>query len=179
MMGAVRTPATALTRARRSTAALAVVGAGALVLAGCSGTMSSDVAAVVNGKEISVEEVQEATAQFNSLPVTPTTTSDALTLLIYGDLAEEAYTEAGLPPVPESQLVSQLRTGGIQDPSDSLVDLYRSITYLTGLQGLPPTDDLEIEVNPRFGDWDADAGQVIAQAPDWITDVTGAGTDDL
>lgn len=174
MMGAVRTAATSLTRARRSAAALAAIGAGALVLSGCSGNLSSDVAAVVDGKEITVEEVQEATAEFNSLPVTPTTTTDALTLLIYGDLAEEAYTEAGLPPVPDAQLVSQLRSGGIEDPSDSLLDLYRSITHLTGLQGLPPADGVDIEVNPRFGDWDAQAGQVIAQAPDWITEVNGA-----
>src|SRR5690606_34724364 len=99
---------------------------------------------------------------------------DALTLLIYGDLAEEAYTEAGLPPVPDAQLAQQMRGGGVEQPSDSLIDLYRSITHLNGLQGLPPADGADIQVNPRFGSWDAETGQVIAQAPDWITEISEA-----
>lgn len=165
----MRIAVTSLTRSARPVTALAL---GALVLSGCSG-MSSDVAAVVDGKEITVEQVQQATEEFNSLPVTPTTQTDALTLLIYGDLAQDAYTEAGGPPIPDAQLISQLQGGGVADPSDSLVDLYRSINHLQGAGGLPSTAGLDIEVNPRFGGWDGEAGQVIAQTPAWITDVTG------
>lgn len=163
-------------RARRSATAAAVATAGALVLSGCSADagLSAGVAAVVDGREISVAEVQEAAAQFNTLPVQPANTSDALTLLIYGDLAEEAYTEAGLPPVPDAQLHEQMRSGGVEEPSDSLIDLYRSITHLNGIGGLPPAGDADIQVNPRFGSWDAEAGQVIAQAPNWITDISEA-----
>lgn len=160
---------TSLTRAARPVAALAL---GALVLSGCSG-LSPNVAAVVDGKEITVEQVQQATQEFNSLPVTPTTQTDALTLLIYSDLAQEAYAQAGGPPIPDAQLISQLQGGGVADPSESLVDLYRTINHLQGANGLPSTDGLDIEVNPRFGGWDDQAGQVIAQSPAWITDVTG------
>lgn len=146
------------------------------MISGCSADagLSAGVAAVVDGREISVAEVHEATAQFNTLPVQPANTSDTLTLLIYSDLAEEAYTEAGLPPVPDAQLREQMRSGGVEEPSDSLIDLYRSITHLNGLGGLPPAADADIQVNPRFGSWDATAGQVIAQAPDWITDISEA-----
>lgn len=174
----VRIAASSLTRARarRSMTAATVAAAGALALSGCSAdaSLSAGVAAVVDGKEISVSDVQEATAQFNTLPVQPANTSDTLTLLIYGDLAEAAYTEAGLPPVPDAQLEAQMRGGGVEEPSDSLIDLYRSITHLNGLQGLPSAEGADIQVNPRFGSWDAEAGQVIAQAPDWITDISEA-----
>lgn len=182
MMGAVRMTATSLTRAarsasriRRSAPALAAVAAGALVLSGCAGEVPSGVAAVVDGREISVADVQEATEQFNSLPVSPMTPSDTLTLLIYSDAAEAAYSEVGLPPIPDSQLVAQLQDGGVAEPSDGLVDLFRSVSHLQGVGTLPPADDLDIRVNPRFGGWDASAGQVVAQVPTWITEVgTGA-----
>lgn len=161
--------------ARRSASALAAVTAGALLLSGCAGEVPSGVAAVVDGREITVEQVQEATEQFNSLPVTPMTPSDTLTLLIYGESAQEAYSEAGLPPIPDSQLVAQLQGGGIAEPSDGVVDLFRSVSHLQGVGGLPPTDGVDIRVNPRFGGWDDTAGQVVAQVPSWITEVsTGA-----
>lgn len=160
------------TRGRRVTPALVAAAAGALVLSGCSGQLSSGTAAVVDGREISVADVQEATAQFNSLPVSPMTPSDTLTLLIYGDAAEQAYREAGLPAIPDTQLVAQLQNGGIEEPSEGLVDLFRSVNHLQGVGGLPSIDGTDIEVNPRFGGWDAAAGQVIAQTPTWITEVT-------
>lgn len=172
----VRIAASSRARARRSLTAASVAAAGVLALSGCSADsgLSAGVAAVVDGEEISVADVQEATAQFNTLPVQPATTTDTLTLLIYGDLAEEAYAEAGLPPVPDAQIEAQMRSGGVEEPSESLINLYRSITHLNGLQGLPPAEGADIQVNPRFGSWDAEAGQVIAQAPDWITDISEA-----
>lgn len=179
MMGAVRMTATSLTRsgragtrAARFAPALAAVAVGALALSGCAGEVPSGVAAVVDGRQISVAEVQEATEQFNSLPVSPMTSSDTLTLLIYGEAAEAAYTEAGLPPIPDSQLVAQLQGGGVDEPSDGLVDLFRAVSHLQGVGGLPPVDDMEVAVNPRFGGWDDSVGQIIAQTPAWITEVT-------
>ncbi|WP_109473315.1 hypothetical protein [Ornithinimicrobium cavernae] len=171
----MRIAASSLTRVRRSTTVLAVAAAGALVLSGCSDSgLSSGVAAVVDGKEITVAQVQEATKEFNTLPVSPTTPTDVLTLLVYGDLAEQAHREAGNPPITDAQLVNDLRGGGLQNPSESVIDLYRSINYLQSAQQLPPTEGLTIEVNPRYGEWDAENGQVVAQTPEWITQVTGA-----
>lgn len=177
MMGAVRIAATHKHRARRSAAALVPLAAAGLVLSGCAADgLSGSVAAVVDGKEISVEQVQEATAEFNSLGVQqPTTTSDTLTLLIYGDLAAEVYTQSGGPPIADEQIVAVLRGGGAEHPSDSLVEMYRSVSHIQGLGGLPPADDLDIAVNPRYGQWDPAAGQIVTADPDWITEVTTGG----
>lgn len=169
-MGAVRI-ATTLTRAVRPVTALAV---GALVLSGCGG-MSGGTAAVVDGEVITVEEVQRATADFNALPVTPVTPTDVLTLMIYADAAEEAFAETGGPPITESQIVAQLQGGGVAEPSQDLIDLYRTIAHLQGAGQVPSTEGVEIEVNPRFGTWDPEARQVMAQTPDWITEVTTEG----
>lgn len=174
MMCPVRIAASSLSRARRSATALTVTAASALLFSACSdGGLSSGVAAVVDGKQITVADVQEATAQFNTLPVSPTTPTDVLTLLVYGDLAEEAHSAAGSPPIPEGQLVSDLQGGGLQDPADSTIDLYRAINHLQMAQQLPPTDGVDIEINPRYGEWDGTNGQVVAQTPTWITEVTG------
>ncbi len=174
MMCPVRIAASSLSRARRSTTALTAATVGALVLSACSGGgMSSGVAAVVDGNQITIEQVQEATEQFNTLPVSPTTPTDVLTLLVYGDLAEEAHRAAGNAPIPDAQLVNDLKGGGLQNPADSTVDLYRAINHLQMAQQLPSTEDLDIEINPRYGEWDGTNGQVVAQAPEWITEVTG------
>lgn len=176
-MGPVRIAATPTSRARRAAAALIPLTAAGLVLSGCSADgLSGSVAAVVDGKEISVEQVQEATAEFNALGVQqPTTTSDTLTLLIYGDLASEIYSQSGGAPIADERIVEVLQSGGAENPSDSLVEMYRSVSHIQGLGGLPPTDDLDISINPRYGQWDPAAGQVVTADPDWITEVTTGG----
>ncbi len=174
----VRFAASPVSRARRSATLLGVAAASALVLSACSDNgMSADVAAVVDGKQIPVSAVQQATQEFNSLPVTPTTPSDVLTLLVYGDHAAEAYLAAGNPPITDAQLVNDLEGGGLQNPSESTVDLYRAVNHLNTMQALPPMDDVDIQINPRYGAWDGNNGQVVAQTPDWITEVTGAVAD--
>lgn len=178
MMCPVRIAASAQSRARRSASVLAVATAGALVLSACSsGGLSSGVAAVVDGQQITVADVQEATEQFNTLPVSPTTPTDVLTLLVYGDVAEEAHRAAGNPPIPDAQLLNDLRGGGLQNPADSTIDLYRAINHLQMAQALPATEDVDIEINPRYGAWDSTNAQVIAQTPTWITEVTEAAAD--
>lgn len=174
MMGAVRIATTSLTRAGRPAAALAL---GALVLTGCSGGLSGSTAAVVDGRVISVDQLQEVTAEFNALPVTPTSPTDVLTLLIYSDVAADAYAAAGNPPVSDAQLVTQLQGGGVAQPSEDLVDLFRTVTHLQGAGAVPSTEGVEIEVNPRFGGWDAEVGQVMAQTPAWITEIGAAGSE--
>lgn len=170
-MGAVRIASTSLTRAVRPVAALAL---GGLVLTGCADGMSGSTAAVVDGQIITVQEVQQATSDFNELPVTPVNPSDVLTLMIYRDAVAEAYSEMGAPPIPEDQLITALQQGGgVADPSEPLVDLYRTLSHMQAV-GQPDTADMEIKVNPRFGTWDPDAAQVMAETPDWITDVTTA-----
>jgi len=171
MMGAVRIVTTSLTRAARPATALAL---GALVLSGCAG-MSGSTAAVVDGQEITVAEVQQATAEFNALPVTPVTPTDVLTLLIYADAAEEAYTGAGNPAITDAQVTAMLQQSGIAEPTPTQVDLYRTIAHLQGAGDVPSTEGVEIEVNPRFGTWDPEARQVMAQTPSWITDVATLG----
>ncbi|MCK0113854.1 hypothetical protein MWU75_17040 [Ornithinimicrobium sp. F0845] len=163
----MRIATTSLTRAARPVTALAV---GALVLTGCG--MSGSTAAVVDGEVITVKQLQAATADFNQLPVTPVAPTEVLTLLIYRDAAAEAYAGAGNPPISESQVITQLRGAGIEEPSQDLVDLYRTIVHLQGAGDVPSTEGVEIEVNPRFGTWDAEARQVMAESPSWITEVS-------
>ena len=165
-------------RPRRSVTLLTVATAGALALSACSDDgLSSGVAAVVGDRQITVAEVQEATAQFNTLPVSPTTPTDVLTLLVYGDVAEEAHRATGNPPITDAQLINDLQGGGLADPADSTVDLYRAINHLQMAQALPDTEGLDIQINPRYGEWDGTNGQVVAQTPTWITEVTGAAAD--
>lgn len=178
MMCPVRIAASSQSRVRRSSTALVLASVVALGLSACSsGGLSAGVAAVVDGKEISVADVQEATEQFNSLPVSPTTPTDVLTLLVYGDLAEEAHRAAGGTPITDAQLINDLKGGGLEDPADSTVDLYRAINHLQLAGQLPSTDGIDIEINPRFGEWDATNSQVVAQTPSWITEVSGQGTE--
>lgn len=172
MIGAVRISTTSLTRAARPATALAL---GALLLSGCAGGLSGGTAAVVDGQVITVDQVQQATTDFNALPVSPVSPSEVLTLLIYTDVAEETYAAAGNPPVTEAQVIAQLRGAGVAEPSQHVVDLYRTVIHLQGSGQVPSTDGIDIEVNPRFGNWDAEVGQVMAQTPSWITEVTAEG----
>lgn len=177
-MSRVRVSRARASRPRRSVTMLTVAAAGALVLSACSsGGLSSGVAAVVDGQQISVADVQEATEQFNTLPVSPVTPTDALTLLVYGEQAEASYRASGGPPITDAQLIEDLRGGGLANPADSTVNLYRAINHLQLAQALPPMDGVEIEINPRYGGWDETNGQVVAQTPSWITEVTGQSVD--
>ena len=77
--------------------------------------------------------------------MTPVTPTDVLTLLIYADAAEEAYTGAGNPAITDAQVTAMLQQSGIAEPTPTQVDLYRTIAHLQGAGDVPSTEGVEID----------------------------------
>lgn len=157
----------------------------ALVLSGCGGP-GSEAGVSVNGTDYSVEEVQEATqdlAQWPPQTKEPQQVIRDLALLPFlDDLLKGTPVE-----VTDAQIRQQLTDTGVNEPSDATVDAARARHYqiqlsdpatlqdpkmsdvAAKLQGLTAEDlAADVQVNPRYGTWDPNAGGLTAVVPEWI-----------
>lgn len=180
---------TAVKHALRHTAPALVA---ALTLAGCSGaTMQEGV--VVNGTAYSVSDVEEATQQFSELSGEDVAPQAVISVAGAVPVLDEYFAGSSYQP-SEQMLRNDLSGGGLQDEANQLtLDVARYQYYASILNdpasqadpALAPvleringyaTDlaEQDVEVNPRFGAWDPQAGQVVPQVPEWITE---SGTD--
>jgi hypothetical protein len=175
MMGAVNRAELLRARSRRPRSLLALVAASGLLLSGC-GDSSSDYAARINGETISQAELLEAAEQWNAVanqPVTPQAMIESV--------AKVPALEELIPgtPLTDEQLVGQLQGLELAEPNQVLVDFARGLIYE---QNADPAQlqqalaDVEVEVNPRYGAWDAATGTVVADTPEWITEDTAEST---
>lgn len=157
-----------------------------LALSGCSG-VGSDTGVSVNGKEYSVAELQEATAQLGEVTQQPGDPQQVVSDLALLPLLDEIF--AGTPAEVSEGGVRELLAGnGLTDAGRATVDAARSRQYQQtlgdpGLLQDPAMADavaraqaiteedvaaLEVDVNPRYGEWDVTSGGLAPVVPDWI-----------
>lgn len=184
-MGIVPLPRVLAPR-RAVTAALTL---GALVgVAGCGATAMNSAgrsdSIVISEDDLAtvVEQTGEAGLDL--------TASDALGHLLREPVLAQIAVDQGLG-LSDENLRQQFVTAGLADPSDQTIDALRGyIIYNQVVQADPATlspQDAElvgtiqaeyaeriaqedVEVNPRFGDWDAATGVLSAEQPAWITE---------
>lgn len=156
----------------RALAGIAI--AGALVLAGC-GNAPLDHAATIDGQRISETDLQEVTQEFNGLAPQPITPGEILTVLVQLPVLEDLAADAG-SQITDGELVEQIRTipQAPDEPSDLFLDLVRGLSYQQLAGGQLPQeqlDDLEVDINPRYGTWDPAQAAVVDEDPAWILPV--------
>lgn len=162
-------------RVTRAALPLALLTAG-VGLTGC-GTDLSVSAAVVDGEVISDSQVQAVATEINagmeSVLPEPMTGQQVLYPLIIADAVEEVTTAngAGVSNDEARQVLE-----GMEDPSD---DALRYIRTNLAVQSSPEdvraeiveaVQALDVEVSPRYGEWDAEQLALVASTPNWIED---------
>lgn len=154
---------------RRVTAALAL--GVALATAGCGSTEASR-AATVDGRVITEAQVHTAQSEINeAYPEANLAAADVLTRLIRAPFILDAAAQQG---APLSVSVAEAAFPG-QDPSPETIELLRAELAAQNLQqagvDIPVETfaDLQIEVNPQYGDFDPQTASVGSTLPEWVT----------
>jgi hypothetical protein len=166
-------------RALRGSLVAAVV-AGVLAVSGCA---SADAAAVVDGKRISEQELQQAVAQLNAAaPGVNLDNATALTLLLRAPFTSPVADRAG-KGLSDSQIVTGLRTDKLNAAALDIVrtsEAFNSqgasaLTQEEQVQVLHEMEKADISVNPRYGSFDARNFGVGASKPNWIASSPATG----
>lgn len=166
----------------------ALVIAAALALGGCTGHEMRE-GAVINGTAYSMQELQEAVGQIDSVAANPTGVPGLVYEAAVVDLIDSAFR--GSPySVTDAQLTATMQEAGLDgEPNALTLDSarfrhYASILQAPGIQEDPAMApvlvqlnavtqqdilDLDVEVNPRYGTWEPEQGGVVAEVPSWIT----------
>lgn len=173
---------------KRATPLSALVVAAALTLSGCSGLGMRE-GVVIDGTAHSVQEVQEAVAQISAIAANPVDVRQIIYEAAVVPLIDDSF--AGSPyTVSDGQLSTTMRDAGLEDdPNELALDSarfrhYAAILQAPGIQEDPEMapvlerlnavtqediTSLDVQVNRRFGTWDAEQGGVVAEVPAWIT----------
>lgn len=177
-----------MSHVKRATRLSALALAAALALSACGGTGTRE-GVVVDGTSYSVQEVQEATRTFQELTGQQVTQQAVATVAASVPVLDRYFQGTALAP-SEGSLRTQLRTSGLnEEPSPLIMDIARYQYYFgvlndPALQGEEAYGEIaaqmqtsyesdlaaqDVEVNPRLGTWDPAAGQVLPEAPAWIS----------
>lgn len=179
-----------MSRVKRPPRTSVLVLAALLTLGGCSGVGMQE-GLVVDGRAYSVEEVQEATQQFRELSGEPIQPQAVISVATAVPVLDEYFQGTTYEP-SESTLRSELTGGGLDGEAAELtLDVARYQYYAAVLNDPASQSDpalgpvvermadypadvaaQDVQVNPRFGAWDPDAGQVAPQVPTWIQQST-------
>lgn len=165
--------------ARHRLAAIALVAAGALTLGACGG--GDTPAAVVNGHETTIADVQDATRAANEIAARngqqPTSPSQVLGTLMYSSEVIAFAEENGIA-VPTTDWVRS-EVGKVVDVGDGAITYYRTMIAAQGLnqeQGAKLGERLQstsVTLNPRYGRVN-DQHMLEAWGADWIKPVETA-----
>lgn len=166
---------------RRLVAALAL--GAALATAGC-GSSRATTAATIDGSVISKGDVSRAVQQVNemepALLQSKLTPSSALTALIQAPVVLDFLGGRGLV-VSDSVATREAQNRGVSEPSSSTLDIIRLASSITAAQssGQLTQDDTValsdklrsqvVEVNPRYGTFNAETASVDLALPAWVT----------
>lgn len=148
----------------------AAVAAAALLLAGCG---NANTAAVVEGNRITESGVLAAAEQANTVASQPMEPRQVLAQLIIQPTVLEVLAERGVT-VTDAAARSVLSEVG--DPAPYLLDIVKlnlGINQLTEderTEAIARIQDLDVEVNPRYGTFDPESGLITAADADWIAD---------
>ncbi len=184
-----------MARVKRSRLIPALALTATLTLAGCSG-VGSDLGVAVEGDEYSVTELQQATTQLNEVAANLTEPQPAFQQTgpqqVVADLALLPLLDrifAGSPAeVTEAQVRQFLGSAGVTEPGEATLEAARSRQYqgmlsdptvfqdpamadvLARAQSVTQADldEIEVEVNPRYGAWDVANGGMVPGVPEWI-----------
>lgn len=166
---------------------LVALAAAGLLMAGCSTDPST--AATVNGSEISIDDLAQVQADFREQGVN-TLADGVLNMMINGEIANDVIASEGLEMTGEGReaVFGQLGlnpAGDYSEPTDAMID-FLAFTLLTDA-GLYTPDDIrpvldalgeaDVEVNPRFGEWDAENFAIARTDRSYLTseETTGFG----
>ncbi|MFN8097249.1 MAG: hypothetical protein U0Q21_03045 [Dermatophilaceae bacterium] len=164
-----------MTRSLRGALTAATIG-GTLVLGGCgSGIGGADVAARVNGHDISEATARTTAAQINEAfdLQQPLTTGQAATWLVKAPFILDVAQAKG-QPVPAAAARESLTK---VDPSDATVEVVRANYALYQMEQTDPTmidqviaelKKAKITVNPRYGRFDAATLEMVPVTPNWV-----------
>jgi len=157
------------------------------MLAAC-GSVSANEAAVIDGERIGESELQETTAQLNTIAAEPFTPVTVLSELTRAPFLDGAF--AGTPAELTDQEVNQfLAENGLENPSSLTVDVARTRQYQTLLQDpqamqdsevadaasqlqeitVADIEELDVDINPRYGSFDPQTASVVSENPGWIS----------
>ena len=157
----------------------------ALTLSACGGP-GSEPGVSVDGTDYSVADLQQAVQDLTSVAQMPSTTSDVIRDLAVLPVLKDIVD--GTPAqVSEGEIRSILAENGVADPSRATVDSATARQYLQSLNDPAVMQDpgmadavakmqavteetfeqIDVEVNPRYGEWDVSTG-VVPSTPSWI-----------
>ncbi|MGL5908678.1 MAG: hypothetical protein ACRCZP_01670 [Phycicoccus sp.] len=157
--------------------------AAVLTAAGC-GTVRTDRAAVVDGTVISETEVQQATGEINGMEPAlvegELAPSNTLTALIQAPVVLDYLAGRGVV-VSDSVARADAAERGVDDPSAGTLEILKFNRALGQAQESGALDEaqgqqlteqlagLKVEVNPRYGVYDARNVSVQPGSPGWIS----------
>ena len=148
---------------------LLVAAAGAaLLLSGCG---TADTAAIVDGQRITRSGLQEASDQIAQYASRPMEAQDLLTRLI---IAPTVLDVLGERDVVITDAAARSTLADIDGPVPYVIDLTKldlAIGKMTEEDFNEITSrllELDVEVNPRYGTFDAEQVAVVPQTADWI-----------
>lgn len=182
MVPTTDTTAARAARPRRRTAVLAAAAAlGALVLAGCG--VQPGVAAQVADRVITQDEL-ERTREDLSQFVQGADAGAVLVAMVVGPLFVDAAADAGVGvsrDAARTVIAETTAASGAPAPEvgEGVVEVIRFTMAVQNLQALPDGAEilaevdesiggLDIDVNPRYGQFDALAGAITPEAEPWI-----------
>lgn len=154
----------------------AATAAGALLLSGCGTAGTANTAAIVDGKRITESGVLAATEQVNQIAGQPVPARQVVTQLIIAPTVAQVLAERG---GTSSEAAARSAVASVGDPEPYLIDLVRLSLDLNAMteeertEAIARIQDLDVEVNPRYGSFDPERGAVSPVTPDWIADPAG------
>jgi len=169
------------TRLSRGIAAAALLAG--LALGGCSANPGA--AAVVDGQRISEEELARTVADFSTVVGQPVEARQLLGTLIVAPAILEVAADYGVAASDEeaAQLLDgQLEAAGETPPeeySDGVIQVAKVVIVNQQMMMAPDANaaieevnariaEADIEVSPRYGEFDPAAGEVLADELPWI-----------
>lgn len=170
------------TRLKRGLAAAAVVAG--LVLGGCSAQPGA--AAVVDGQRISENEVAQAVADFTAITGQPVDAPTMLGTLIVAPILLGAAAENGVAASrAEAIALLDQQAAALERPvpedgyGDGVIKVAQMTIVNQGLQAVPDAQSVimdinqrvataDVEVSPRYGQFDPAVAAVTAEALPWI-----------
>lgn len=152
---------------------VAAVAGAALLLSGC-GTVNT--AAVVDGHRITQSGLQEATEQIAQYAPQPMPARDVLTRLIIAPTVLEVLGERD---VTITDAAARSRLADIDGPVPYLLDLTKldlAIGQMTQEDFTEITSrltEIDVDVNPRYGEFNPEQVAVVPATAEWITSPAG------
>jgi hypothetical protein len=165
---------------KRTAAGIALVVA--MTIGGCS--VSPGAAAVVDGRRISQAQLEDAHADFSTI-APEAQPAQVLVAMIVAPLFIDAAVENGVGVSSQEArtFIEQNATAAGVDPAtefgDGIVQIVRFTMAAQRLQTLgngteilnevaASVEDMDIDVNPRYGELDTSTGSIVPLAQPWI-----------